>query len=427
MKYVFLDTNVFLQFKDFEQILWGKLIGDNDFTIVVSDVVSREIDKHKDSARGKVQKRAKKVSRKLASVFLEGEKLRVSMEFCSSHPACLSDVQKAMFDVSSQDDKILMCILASDYPDEDIVLVSYDNGILIKAKACGLNILHMPEGYLLKEELSEEEKELALYKKELADLKNRMPKPILALNNEKAVLKIQFQPFTPIEDVVKAHIEEMKQKYPHVNMPVTSAKGNLSGITLGNYGLFDATSMSYYNRYLDAFYDKEEKHCYFGLKQDELERQMQKLSFALHNDGTDETGNVDVFISFPDEVMLYTDESKKYIDIEIPSTPAPYRPFSVSFMNEAFRSDNQKKYDRFAIWDFCRPIEQHQLHFKVSAVNHSVGMLLSDGNAYYINKSSCGNFDVKYRIVDSKLIEPIEGKIHVEVEQVGAKINVCYS
>lgn len=70
MRYVFLDTNVFLQFKDFEQIPWGELIWDKNFTIVVSDVVCWEVDKHKDSARGKVQKRAKKVSRKLASAFV---------------------------------------------------------------------------------------------------------------------------------------------------------------------------------------------------------------------------------------------------------------------------------------------------------------------------------------------------------------------
>ena len=87
MKYVFLDTNVFLQFKDFEQIHWSELIRDNDFTIVVPHVVSREIDKHKDSARGKVQKRAKKVSRKQASAFLDEEKLRVSIEYCASHPS----------------------------------------------------------------------------------------------------------------------------------------------------------------------------------------------------------------------------------------------------------------------------------------------------------------------------------------------------
>lgn len=419
MKYVFLDTNVFLQFKDFEQIPWGELIRDNEFTIIVSDVVSREIDKHKDSARGKVQKRAKKVSRKLANAFLDGEKLRVPMEFCHSHPYRLSDEQKAMFDASSQDDKILMCILASDYPKEDIVLVSYDNGILIKAKAWNLNILRMPEVYLLREELSEEEKELALCKKELADLKNRMPKPILALNNEKAVLTLKCSPSTPIKAVVKEHMEKIKRKYPHIGMPNSNQKGNLSGIMLGKYGLFDASGITSYNSYIDTFYDKEEKHSYWALKQEYLEQQMQMLSFALLNEGTDETGNVDVFISFPDEVKLYSDECKKNIDVEVPSTPTSFRPFSFSFMNEALMSEHQKSYERFEIWVLDHPIEQHQLHFTVSAVNHSVAVLLSDGNDYYINKSYCGNFDVRYRIVDSKLIEPIEGKIHVEVEEVG--------
>ena len=419
MKYVFLDTNVLLQFKDFEQIPWGELIRDNDFTIVVSDIVSREIDKHKDSARGKVQKRAKKVSMKLASAFLDDNKLRVPMEFCSSHPSRLSDEQKAMFDASSQDDKILMCILASDYPTEDIVLVSYDNGILIKAKDLALNYLRMPEEFLNKEEISEKEKELALYKKELADLKNRQPKPILALNNEKAVLKIQFQPSTPIEDVVQAHMGKIEQRYPHVNMPRTNMEAKFPGISLGNYGLFDATGITSYNNYLDAFYDKEEKYYSLGVKQKNLNQQMQKLSFALLNEGTDETGNIDVFISFPDEVKLYTDECKKRVAIEVPSTPAPFRPFSLSFMNEAFKGDKQKSYDRFEIWDLDNPIDQHQLHFKVSAVNHSVGVLLSDGNDYYVNMSSCGNFDVSYRIVDSKLVNPLAGKIHVEIEEVG--------
>lgn len=217
-----------------------------------------------------------------------------------------------------------------------------------------------------------------------------------------------------IEDVVKAHMEKIKQKYPHIGMPNSNQKGNLSGIMLGKYGLFDASGIASYNSYLDTFYDKEEKHSYFALKQEYLEQQMQMLSFTLLNDGTDETGNVDVFISFPDEVKLYSDECKKNIDTEVPSTPTSFRPFSLSFMN-----DSQKKFERFAIWDLDHPIEQHQLHFKVSAVNHSVGMLQSDGKTYYINKSSCGKFDVKYRIVDSKLIEPIEGKIHVDVEEVG--------
>ena len=57
MKYLFLDTNIFLHFVDFEQIPWADLIGDSEITIVVSDIVAQEIDKHKDTARGKISLR----------------------------------------------------------------------------------------------------------------------------------------------------------------------------------------------------------------------------------------------------------------------------------------------------------------------------------------------------------------------------------
>ena len=54
MKYLFLDTNIFLHFQNFEQIPWGNLVGDVDFKIIVSDIVAGEIDKHNDGARGKI-------------------------------------------------------------------------------------------------------------------------------------------------------------------------------------------------------------------------------------------------------------------------------------------------------------------------------------------------------------------------------------
>ena len=54
MKYLFLDTNIFLHFINFEQIPWGNLVDDVDFKIIVSDIVAGEIDKHKDGARGKI-------------------------------------------------------------------------------------------------------------------------------------------------------------------------------------------------------------------------------------------------------------------------------------------------------------------------------------------------------------------------------------
>lgn len=69
MKYLILDTNVFLHYKDFEQIDWKSIVGD-DVTICVTQVVLGEIDKHKDQSRGRIQKRAKKISSRFSEIFL---------------------------------------------------------------------------------------------------------------------------------------------------------------------------------------------------------------------------------------------------------------------------------------------------------------------------------------------------------------------
>jgi hypothetical protein len=40
MKYLFLDTNIFLHFQYFEQIPWGNLVDDTEFKIIESDIVA---------------------------------------------------------------------------------------------------------------------------------------------------------------------------------------------------------------------------------------------------------------------------------------------------------------------------------------------------------------------------------------------------
>ena len=57
MKYLFLDTNIFLHFINFEQIPWGNLVDDTEFKIIVSDIVVGEIDKHKDGQEGKSKRK----------------------------------------------------------------------------------------------------------------------------------------------------------------------------------------------------------------------------------------------------------------------------------------------------------------------------------------------------------------------------------
>ena len=48
MKYLLLDTNIYMHYIDFEQIDWGTIIGDKEYEIVVPYTVIKEIDKYKD-------------------------------------------------------------------------------------------------------------------------------------------------------------------------------------------------------------------------------------------------------------------------------------------------------------------------------------------------------------------------------------------
>lgn len=79
MKYLVLDTNVFIHYKDFEHIDWKSLVGD-DTTICITQKVIGEIDKHKDQSRGRIQKRAKKISARFSAIFLQGEVPQINIE-----------------------------------------------------------------------------------------------------------------------------------------------------------------------------------------------------------------------------------------------------------------------------------------------------------------------------------------------------------
>ena len=85
MKYLVLDTNVFLHYKDFEQIDWKSLVGD-DVTICVAQFVLGEIDKHKDQSRCKIQKRAKKISARFSEIFLKEVSTQINIEVMDNPP-----------------------------------------------------------------------------------------------------------------------------------------------------------------------------------------------------------------------------------------------------------------------------------------------------------------------------------------------------
>lgn len=424
MKYLFLDTNIFLQFVDFEQIPWCKVVACDDATIVITDTVIQEIDKHKDFNKGKIQAKAKKVSKRLADILLSGGISHIKIE-ARSFPKDLSDSEKVKYDLDSKDNRIILTALHSDYPKEDIVIISYDNNILLKAKNEDLPFVRMPDEYLLKQEPTEEEKELRRMREELNSLKNRLPNSMILLNEEDKCLTIKRYPAYNIDEETEEELAKVKKKYPyHKDAP----HSDHSGVPTAVKDMMEilnqqfAKPASQYNTDLDDFFNDEKEFLHYKLLEKHLNDRFLPLHLSICNRGTDETGNLDVFIYFPQDVPFYNKESKRSKLVEIPLEPDKSSIYmsredlkklrSIPPLNGYANSSQQY----FYLWDPDSPVDIDKLTFKVRNLNHDISMNLNKDKSFYIDTQKAPDFDIRWCIVDSKLPKATYGSIHVRFE-----------
>lgn len=414
MKYLFLDTNIYIHYIDVEQINWNKIVGDADITIVVPRITLREIDQHKDQNRGKIQKRAKAISAKFAQIFLDGKTFKYTFALCDEPAASSFDGGK--FNIHINDDWFILSALHSNYDVADIVVISSDTNLLLKAKENGLDFRKMSDEYRLKEELSDEEKEIKALKAELEKYKNRQPKPSVIFEKEesdKLILKRLNK--RDLEDELSIYMENLKKEYPYWERGKVCTSSNLFGLNL----LVTQEQIDKYNAELNDYFEEEEEFQRFLLQKDILDERFRELSFGISNDGNAQTGDMNVFIEFPEHINLYNRDSKISIDNIAPVKPTSYgldRKFLRSMEVENYLRPFGNGIPQIYCWDTEHPIKKREFKFKYSNLNHGMIRYLDIKDSIYIDIGSCDSFNIRWGIIDSKLIEPIEGILHVIIE-----------
>lgn len=191
MFYLLLDTNIYLHCQSFDTLPWDAITGkDGPFTILLPMQVLRELDNVKDRAAGAVNKRAKKVSSKLGDILLEGASSKLPLVPREVPPA--GDFLPG-FSAEIADDAILMSALKymEGKDADELIVVSRDNPLLLKAKQAGLAFIRMPQEYSLAGASIEEDKEKKLLEEELKKYKNRLPKPYLAFEDKTNIIRIK--------------------------------------------------------------------------------------------------------------------------------------------------------------------------------------------------------------------------------------------
>lgn len=414
MKYLFLDTNIYIHYIDVEQINWNKIVGDADITIVVPRITLRKIDQHKDQNRGKIQKRAKAISAKFAQIFLDGKTFKYTFALCDEPAASSFDGGK--FNIHINDDWFILSALHSNYDVADIVVISSDTNLLLKAKENGLDFRKMSDEYRLKEELSDEEKEIKALKAELEKYKNRQPKPSVIFEKEESDKLILKRPNKrDLEDELSIYMENLKKEYPYWERGKVCTSSNLFGLNL----LVTQEQIDKYNAELNDYFEEEEEFQRFLLQKDILDERFRELSFGISNDGNAQTGDMNVFIEFPEHINLYNRDSKISIDNIAPVKPTSYgldRKFLRSMEVENYLRPFGNGIPQIYCWDTEHPIKKREFKFKYSNLNHGMIRYLDIKDSIYIDIGSCDSFNIRWGIIDSKLIEPIEGILHVIIE-----------
>ena len=416
MKYLVLDTNIYLHYKDFEQIDWKSLFKD-DVTICVPQRVIEEIDKHKDQSRGKLQKRARKLSARFSEILLQDAATEVPVEIMDNPPSTAFDDPQYHKEVA--DDWIILSALHSSQGLADVVIVSGDNGILLKAKQHGLGFYKMQDEFLLADEPSEEEKEIKRLKQQISKYENRLPAPEVVFRDETQLLTIDKPAFINVNAELEQYQEELKSSHPYESMAEASKEASdylLGRLALQTYST--AEQKQEYNKELDEYFRGKARYKELQLRQQLMLQRFVKLELWLTNGGTASLGDTTIFVTFPPEVSVYNEDSKVTISVEDPKEPVlknNLNMYSSGMVGSAFYDYKHK--EELEIWSPAKALESHEFKYQSHRLTQGLLCPLSSREDIYIDIAKCGNFTIKWTIIDSELIERVDGELHVVVNE----------
>lgn len=416
MKYLFLDTNIYLHYQDFQQIPWNKVLEiDDEFTIVVAPKVHAELDEKKDSAKGKIQRRAKKISSRLYEILMKQETTKIPVVRCKAPNPTEED--KRMLDLSRSDNVIILTAIRSGWNNDDIVIISADKNIQFTAEDFGLGHYLMSDDYLLPPEQDEKDIEIQKLRYELEQLKSRHSSPYLSFegNTDKITFTRPLQ--RNLDDELKCVMAEAVVKYPE------ATRDNYPKVIDDPTYLFtrqvDDSKIKVFNDERIEYLKEEYEYQQLKLAKEISDESYKKISFIVVNDGTAPTGDMMVFIRVPDSIKLYSyqesRDSKSYLTPLAPVSgmiplPRKTRRAMLNMPTTPFVGSQNTLW----IWNEDKPVKNNTFKEEVRELLH--GLLVPLDTVVYVNVSKTDSFPIAWSIIDASLPEKVTGILEVVIE-----------
>lgn len=418
MNYIFLDTNVFIHFKDFDQIDWKNVIkSDEDFLITIVPIVIDELDSHKYNKNPKISRRIKRILPKIEDYITSNQLVKL----ITSRPKDETFIN-VQLNKNEQDDCILASILEfkSIINEKDKVLyITYDTGPRLKAKTLSINCLKINESYLLPSEPDENEKRSKELEKELQKFKNQSPKVIIGFPDNDKFHKCESKKDLKSKEIfLLESLSELKEKYNYLEkIDYENTTSNL--IKAISFHALGDDQIKDYNSKLDTFFSEYEKYYSSIFDIVSYENECIKIKLVIRNEGTAPAEDIDVELHFPDGFELITKN-------ELPQTSkepkAPYQPknrfdYNQNNLNSLLFSNNYNS--PISNINFNAPIikktNSYNVDFYLENLKHNQSFEFETLYLKYDNRELAKNFSIDYKIMISNYPEIITGKLNVIV------------
>ena len=182
--YLFLDTNVFLQCKELEEIDWrscGALAEFDEIHLLVSLPVMNEIDRLKSRGNDRLGRRARKANGIIRDLVLSDSPqliLRPTDPTVTLAEVASIRPTSGFLDYEIADNRILGCVDAyrSAQEDRDVRFLTHDTGPMATARNRGVPLVPVPDSWLLDPEPSAAERRAAQLEAEIKRLEQTQPR-----------------------------------------------------------------------------------------------------------------------------------------------------------------------------------------------------------------------------------------------------------
>ncbi len=417
---LFLDTNILIHFKPFHQINWHEIVTKKNLDLALSTVTIKELDELKYKAPSKIRERSQKVlsqiKQLLGNDFYTNINKNTGLLYIpdSHNVAVLGEFN---LNQESRDDCFLAIVIAfqREHHTKNIILVTADTGVLLKAKALGVEAIELPSKFALPIVKDEYETKMQKLKEENEKLKNKLPKLFLTFSNKETYIKKQLKPPLKISpNYVNDKVKLVMKKYPYKNIELEKSLFPFQAVVEN----LNKESFDKYNKQLEHFYETYKNYLQDKINHLNKLRISIKLNLRIINNGNVPANNIEINLHFPDGFDLLNSEDMEF-EFEEPTAPEykhPLQLHDLTFPSHYF-SNIQPIQQGINPPNISAPkikkTESYDVSLQVIKLKHNMYLDLCSFHVTFESIKKAKNFDIEYVLLADNHPEPMTGKLNV--------------